>query len=128
MEEEEVFCKGCGEETTKADGCDICGSFNHIACGIPIGEQGYGMIVRCLHHSGNNSCANTTPPATCKSHENITQYARDFSFPHGDTVSIEGSDKSKGLVLLKFDLGGRYRKREHANIRQTATRLTDSPF
>lgn len=65
-----TVCKGpCGTVHC----CDVCGKRNHIFCGIPIGDEGYGQPSRC--HScqplpASGSCLNCS---VFKLHDELQQ-------------------------------------------------------
>lgn len=42
-----LTCSVCGLPCGTAHSCDICGGFNHIICGVPVGEEGFGQTSRC---------------------------------------------------------------------------------
>ncbi|CAG5059789.1 unnamed protein product [Parnassius apollo] len=45
---QEMICIVCGQESTGAHSCDICGNAVHAICGITTSEEGYRSGVLCL--------------------------------------------------------------------------------
>ena len=40
-------CGGCGQPVGGVHRCPGCGAHMHPFCGDPVGEEGYGQMIRC---------------------------------------------------------------------------------